>query len=300
MAKYIPFTEEEKRQARETDLIDLLRSQGEPVKRSGREYVWGDGPDKVTLRGNLWYHHYQQEGGDAISFVRRFFHKSYPEAVRLLLGNSIADIERSEKEPSAFQLPPRNERMSRVYAYLMHQRGIDRDVINAFVHEKMLYESADYHNAVFVGYDTDCIPRHASLRGTGSESTFKGSAAGSIPEYSFHWHGESGRLYLFEAPIDMLSFITLHPENWQSQSYAAACSVSDRVLMQMLKDDPSLQKVFLCLDNDKAGHDAAARMMEKLSTMGIQSGILVPTHKDWNEDLLFSGEEEAMCQDLQL
>ena len=122
----------------------------------------------------------------------------------------------------------------------------------------------------------------------------------SIPEYSFHWHGESGRLYLFEAPIDMLSFITLHPENWQSQSYAAACSVSDRVLMQMLKDDPSLQKVFLCLDNDKAGHDAAARMMEKLSTMGIQSGILVPTHKDWNEDLLFSGEEEAMCQDLQL
>ena len=212
MAKYIPFTEEQKQQARETDLVDLLRSQGETVKRSGSEYVWRDGPDKVTIRGNLWYHHYAQEGGDAIAFARRFFHMSYPEAMQLLLGEQQSNLqprqEPVQKPKGELELPPRNDRMSRVYAYLLTRRGIDRAVLNTFVHNRMIYESADYHNVVFVGYDRDGIPRHANLRGTGSESTFKGNAPGSVPEYSFHWHGQSRELYLFEAPIDIHGLIS--------------------------------------------------------------------------------------------
>ena len=43
--------------------------------------------------------------------------------------------------------------MRRVYAYLLNRRGIDREVLSAFVHKGMIYESTDYHNAVFVGYD---------------------------------------------------------------------------------------------------------------------------------------------------
>lgn len=68
---------------------------------------------------------------------------------------------------------------------------------------------------MFVGFDQDGAPRHANLRGTGSESTFKGNADGSVPEYSFHWTGRSKYLCLFEAPIDMLSFISMHKKNWQ-------------------------------------------------------------------------------------
>ena len=41
--EYIHFTEEQKQQARQTDLVALLRSQGEQLKRSGKEYVWRDG-----------------------------------------------------------------------------------------------------------------------------------------------------------------------------------------------------------------------------------------------------------------
>lgn len=302
MTKFIPFTEAQKQQARETDLVDLLRSQGKAVKRSGSEYVWRDGPDKVTIRGNLWYHHYAQEGGDAIAFVRRFFHMSYPEAMQLLLGERQSDLQPqptpAQKPKGELELPPRNERMSRVYAYLLTRRGIDRAVLNTFVHSHMIYESADYHNVVFVGYDRDGVPRHANLRGTGSESTFKGNAPGSVPEYSFHWRGQSGELYLFEAPIDMLSYISMHPENWQTHSYAAACSVSDRVLMQMLKDDP-IAFVHLCLDSDRWGQEAAQRMQDKLYTMGVQSEILIPQGKDWNEDLLNFSQEEEPCMDLQ-
>jgi 5S rRNA maturation endonuclease (ribonuclease M5) len=99
----------------------------------------------------------------------------------------------------------------------------------------------------------------------------------------------------------MLSFISMHKENWQQHSYAASCSVSDRVLFQCLKDNPNIKKVFLCFDNDNAGQTANKRIAEKLNSMNIQNEILVPNRKDWNEDLLFLNERgEEMCQELKL
>ena len=190
--------------------------------------------------------------------------------------------------------------MRRVYAYLLNRRGIDREVLNAFVHKGMIYESADYHNAVFVGYDENGIARHAHKRGTGSESTYKGNVESCDPRYSFHWTGMDNRLYLFEAPVDMLSFISMHKEDWKSHSYAACCGVSDQVLWQMLKDNPNIGYVNLCLDNDEPGQKANKRISDKLFTQRIPHEILIPTRKDWNENLLFIEQEEETCQALQL
>lgn len=307
MTKYIHFTQEQKEQARQTDLCDLLRAQGETLKRSGSEYEWKDGSQKVTIRGNLWFHQYEQQGGDAIDFIRRFYNKDYPDAVEYLLGDWRRNPKISPavvREPSKpLELPSRNDNMRRVFAYLLYQRGIHRDVAYAFAHKQMIYESEKYHNVVFVGYDKNGNPRHANLRGTGKDSTFKGNAVGSVPEYSFHWTGRSEKLFLFEAPIDMLSFISMNIENWQQHSYAAACSVSDKVLFQMLKDNPNISEVYLCLDSDEPGQAAAKRISDKLFIQGISATILIPEHKDWNEDLLNLNREEheeEPCQVLQL
>ena len=302
--KYIHFTKEQKQIARQVDIAELLRSQGETLKRSGSEYEWRDGSQKVTVRGNLWYHQYEQVGGDAVDFVRWFCNMDFPQAVNYLLGKHGDTLQRAEpvkREPlKPFTLPPKNENMRRVYAYLLNRRGIDCEVLYAFAHKGMIYESADYHNAVFVGYDENGIARHAHKRGTGSESTYKGNADGSLPEYSFHWHGTSDKIFLFEAPIDMLSFISMNKESWRSHSYAASCSVSDRVLFQCLKDNPNIRKVYLCLDNDEAGQKANKRISDKLFTQRIPHEILIPTRKDWNENLLFIKQEEEPCQALQL
>ena len=289
MSQYIHFTEQQKTQARQTDIAELLRSQGETLKRSGSESEWMDGGQKVTIRGNLWYHQYEQVGGDAVDFVRRFYNKSYPEAMEYLLGGSGGTLAVSpsvQKEEKPFVLPPKNDKMRRVFAYLLNRRGIDREVLYAFVHKGMIYESADYHNAVFVGFDSNGNPKHAHKRGTGSESSYKGNVSGSQPEYSFHWSGQSDTLYLFEAPIDMLSFISMQKEGWRQHSYAASCSVSDKVLFQTLKDNPNIRQVVLCLDSDEPGQTAAKRIADKLFVQGTASEILVPVHKDWNEDLL--------------
>lgn len=303
MSNYIHYTQEQKDRARTTDLVDLLQRQGEHLKRSGAEYQWRDGSNKVTIRGNLWYHQYEQVGGDAIDFVRRFYNKDYPEAMEYLLngyGGTLTAAPPAKKEVKEFEMPQRNENMRRVYAYLLHQRGLSRDVVYAFAHKNMIYESLPHHNAVFVGYDTDGVPRHAHKRGTGSQSTYKGNAEGCIPEYSFHWNGTSDKIFLFEAPIDMLSYISLNPYQWQKNTYAASCSVADRVLFQCLKDNPQIKEVYLCLDNDEAGLTAAKRISDKLFIQGYKTEILTPIHKDWNEDLIISQKEGELQWTTQL
>jgi hypothetical protein len=293
ISTYIHFTKEQRELARRTDLANFLIGQGEKVRKSGSEYEWLDGSQKVTIRGHLWYHQYEQKGGDAVDFVRRFYNA---EAVEMLLNGNGGQIITSppiKRERKPFDLPPRNDRMSRVFSYLLLTRGIDKDVLFEFVKNKMIYESADYHNAVFVGYDLNGIPHHAHKRGTVTSNSYKGNVAGSQLEFSFHWHGTSDKMFLFEAPIDMLSYISMHKDNWQRHSYAASCSVSDRVLFQCLKDNPNIKNVFLCFDNDEAGQTANKRIADKLN---IQNEILIPTHKDWNEDLTLSEKgDERIC-----
>lgn len=303
ISSYINFTKEQREQARRTDLASFLINQGEKVKRSGSEYEWLDGSQKVTIRGHLWYHQYEQKGGDAVDFVRRFYNKDYAQAVQMLLngGGQIITSPIIEREHNPFQLPPRNDRMSRLFSYLLLTRGIDKDVLSEFVQNRMIYESADYHNAVFVGYDSSGKPRHAHKRGTVTNNPYKGNVAGSQPEYSFHWYGTSDKIFLFEAPIDMLSFISIHKENWQSHSYAASCSVSDRVLFQCFKDNPNIKNVFLCFDNDEAGQRANKRIAEKLNSMNIQNEILIPKYKDWNEVLILAENgDEQICHQVLL
>ena len=296
ISTYIHFTKEQREQAMQTDLANFLVSRGEKVRKSGSEYEWLDGSQKVTIRGHLWYHQYEQKGGDAVDFVRRFYNKDYAETVQMLLSNyggQIVNSQTAERERKPFILPARNDRMSRVFSYLLLTRGIDKDVLFEFVRNKMIYESADYHNVVFVGYDSSGKPRHAHKRGTVTSNSYKGNVAGSQPEFSFHWHGTSNKIFLFEAPIDMLSYISMHKENWKRHSYAASCSVSDRVLFQCLNDNPNIKNVFLCFDNDEAGQTANKRIADKLN---IQNEILVPTYKDWNEDLTFSEKgDEPIC-----
>lgn len=96
----------------------------------------------------------------------------------------------------------------------------------------------------------------------------------------------------------MLSFISMNKEDWRDHSYAAACSVSDKVLFQCLADNPGIDTVSICFDSDEPGQLAARRISAKLLMQGIETEILVPVNKDWNEDLLCGEglEVEESCQ----
>ena len=290
MASYIPFTEEQKQLAASVDLEYFLRSRGEKLLPSGREQRLAS-DHSVTVRGSEWYDHAAERGGNAISFVQEHYGLNYPEAMKLLLGEEYGMTfpvarPKEEEPPKPFVLPPANGDMRRVYAYLIKQRKIDRDVISSFAREGLLYEDAQYHNAVFVGTDEDGVPRHAHKRSTNSTGkAFRLNVEGCDPRYSFHHIGTDRSLYVFEAPIDLLSYITMNPDDWQEHSYVACCGTSIQPVLEMIRRLPEVDVVSLCLDNDKAGHLASSRMAEQLAERGVVSCRLLPEGKDWNEDL---------------
>ena len=177
-------------------------------------------------------------------------------------------------------------------------------MVSAFAHARLLYESADKHNAVFVGRDSQGKPRHVHMRGTLTGSGFRQTLAGSNKSYSFHHTGIGKRLLVFEAPIDLLSYISLHPEGWQENSYVALCGVGISPIERFLDEMPQLEEVTLCLDNDKAGHDAARRIAKQLlDEWEVKVSAHFPDYKDWNEDLQAGKglvQEDEMADDIQM
>ena len=292
MSSYIHFTEEQKQRAAAVNLEEFLRCRGEKLLSSGREKRLAS-DHSVTVRGNEWYDHAEERGGHAVSFVQRFYGLSYPDAVTMLLGGELGTAypsagERTEEPVKPFALPPANKDMRRVFAYLIKHRSIARDVVAHFAKAGLLYEDAEYHNAVFVGTDTDGVPRHAHKRSANSYGkAFRLNVESSDPRYSFHYVGTDRSLYVFEAPIDMLSFISLPPENWRTHSYVALCGTSEHAMLWMLEQNPQLQKVALCLDSDNAGQKAVERLTGILSEHGYADVTpMLPEAKDWNDELV--------------
>lgn len=288
---YVHFTEEQKQRANSVDLVDFLQRQGEQLTRAGREWRWKR-HDSVTVRGSQWFRHSRKEGGHAIDFIQQFFNLSFPESVQMLLGGE-AGVEWNQTAKGAppprkaFALPEANPDMRRVFAYLIKQRFIDRDVLSHFAHEKLLYEDREYHNAVFVGLDENGVPKHAHKRGTYTQGDpYKGNVEGSNPKYSFHWNGKSNTVYVFEAPVDMLSFITLHRKEWKSHSYVTLDGVAEHAMLRQLELNPHLTNIVLCMDHDEAGIEANGRLKDMLAGKGYaEVGMQQSQYKDWNEDL---------------
>ena len=303
---YIPFTDEQKILANSVDLEEFLRMRGEKLERVGREHklIYYDSSgkhDSITLRGSTWFDHKNQVGGGAIKFMQEFYGMDFQTAVQELLGqrvtplsNSPPKADKQEQKTREFKLPESKQKllkpssnMHRVYAYLIKQRFIAPEVITHFAKQHTLYEDKEHHNAVFVGVDENGVPRQASKRSTNSYgNSFRITCQGSDTRYSFAHFGESKKLYVFEAPIDMMSFLTLYPKDWQKHSCIAMNGVYENAVLTALKNHSNLSEIILCVDNDEGGIEAVDRLRDILNENGYSNvKRLAPPYKDWNEVL---------------
>lgn len=283
--------------ARETDLPDLLTSLGYQVKRIGSYHTTKE-MDSLRIKGRrTWFRYSENIGGDAITFLQRFCNKSFPEAVEYLLDwhgrsrdspepqQTAKPIPKEEKVP--FVLPPPNVENRRVFAYL-RKRGIAAQVINAFLSAGLLYEDAEHHNCVFVGRNVHDKDVFANKRGTYdlNGSGFKGDVPGSDKSVAFRLPCDPARdnLYVFEAPIDLMSYLTLHRE--VTGSAVALCCLHDGALATYLKEHPHIRRIVLCLDADRWGRAATEQIKEAYTQKGYTVTTESPAHgKDWNEYL---------------
>ena len=281
------YTQAKIDKANAVDLEKFLRAQGETLVRSGKEYRW-KAHDSLTVCGNKWFRHSQSKGGYPVDFVMEFYGKSFPEAVQLLTGETGEAQPEADPAPSpAFRLPLRNVTNANILNYLTQERKLSPSLVNFFIAAGDIYEDAAHHNVVFVGRDADGHPRYASSRGI--REKFRQDAAGAEKAFGFAHRGTDKQLLVFEAPIDLLSFIELFPKNWQQHNYLSLGGVSGKALRQFLSERPDVERVFLCLDADKAGEDACKRLAALLpDTVSVTR--IQPCMKDWNDVLVHRAE----------
>ena len=286
--------------AKRTDLPDLLEHLGYQVRRVGNYHTTRE-MDSLRIKDRrTWKRYSSGKGGDAITFLQEFCGKDFREAVNYLLefnGRRARDSPAPRprpaqpKEKPAFALPIPHQDQRRVFAYLQ-KRGIAPQVIRGFIDSGLLYEDSLHHNCVFVGRDGGGRPVFASKRGTYDLDGpgFKGDAVGSDKSVAFRLPCDPALdwVAVFEAPIDLMSFCTLHR---QVRSNAVAlCGLYQGPLDTYLRENPHLKRIVLCLDADGPGREATERFREEYARKGYTISTRTPAQgKDWNESLQARG-----------
>ena len=270
-------TEEQITAAKQMTAIEFLRRYrpGELVKAESRgEFQLREHDSfKINEATSLWHWKSRDVGGkSALDYLIKVEGMKFVEAVQALCEESPSYIPppSQPEQPKEFLLPPAAENNRRVFAYLL-KRGIDRKVIEACVRAGILYESADYHNAVFVGKDECGTARYAFLRGTYTKGKpFKAEVSGSNKRFCFFLppKGGSKKLAVYEAAIETMAHLSLEKTvdkyrlslggiSAPKEGETAYSFKKPAALESFLARHPEIEEIELCTNNDYAGRWAA-------------------------------------------
>ena len=288
------FFDEQLQRASGIDIAAMLQGQGEKLKKQGRVYRWMR-YDSTVIDRNRWYRHSREIGGGPIQFMQHFYGMDFVDAAKYLLdGEEGAEFVQASRTPEPklpFTPPKLSKNMHRTFAYLIKTRKIDADIVQHFVNEKKILETEEYHNTAFCGYDEKGEMKQMHLRSTLPGNRFFMDIDGSDKQYYFRHIGTNSDVYVFEAPIDMLSYITMNKENWQESSYVCLGGVAIDALKNVLSTNEQISKVYMCVDRDDAGDKTVKRIGDELNEMGYEWERIFPENKDWNEDLTAESEQ---------
>ena len=301
------LSESDKQQAREMDLLTYLKLH-EPdnlVRVSGNEYCTREHDSLRISNGKwMWYSH-GFGGKSALDYLTKVKGIPFYSAAKLILDDSFSTTvqpaaaqEQIEKTKKEFALPTRSFSNQRIIKYLTG-RGISKTVIDYCIDHGFLYQSYPKNNCVFVGKDENGMAKYAGLRGT-TQTRFMGDVAGSDKAFSFRLvRAFSTDVHIFECAIDLLSYATLIEMmgcDWKDFSLLALAGVSQKPknesekipvsIENYISTNPNLHRIYLHLDNDDAGRNAAEVLIKNLSDKFTVINKTVPVGKDVNDYLM--------------
>jgi hypothetical protein len=303
-------TEEQIAQAKAVDLLDYLqRYDPQMLKREGENRYTLRDHDSFVISNKKWCWFSRGFGcntGTALNYLIKVRDYSFVDAVLALAGDmpyqssrpppmtrGLAMCETSDRlEKKPFTIPPRNHDNKRVIAYLQ-SRGIDKDLIMDCINRGVLYESAQYHNVVFLGKNEEGKVRFGCMRST--TGTFRRDVDGSDKRFGFLQppiESLSRNIACFEAAIDALSHQTLCRkgiEEWDGWRLALSGG-SLLALIYFLEHHPNVNNVFVCTDVDAAGQKVADKITALPTTDAVFKRVSVKQYpplygKDWNDAL---------------
>ena len=282
------------------DIARLFQDNGYTIKFIRNDYWQATRPDDnraIGIYNDGAYDYYSGEKTHGmINTVMKYFNMRFPDAVATLLGgklvrtNTFSQTKTNKAEQrTELRLPKDIGKKSHIKKYLCEKRGLPEDVVLAFEEKGYIFASKfdRFININFLGNDYTGKPAFCCWRGTLGEK-YRGNVAGSDKRYPFRWLGNSEKVFVFESPIDLLSYIALSEnDNWKEDSYIALSGTDITGLEEFLKRNTKIKEVYACLDNDEAGKEGNENIQKVVSQINADAKveILVPKAKDWNEDL---------------
>ncbi len=275
-------------QARQMDLLSYLRAY-EPnnlVRVGGSVYCTRE-HDSLKISNGKWFWWSRGIGGvSALDYLIKVKDYGFVEAVEALTGGAVEwtpPQTPKKDEPKVLLLPPKNKDCNRVMQYLFG-RGIDYQLIQECIADGTIYESADYHNAVFVGKDKSGTPKYAALRST-LGSPFKQDASGSDKRYSFRLLAKEpiNTVHLFEAAVDLLSYATYlkcEGKDYRTQNLLSLSGVYQP------KKELSESKVPIALSTYARLHYLLKDDLMKMEAIAKETRLLCRNHIDTAQQLL--------------
>ena len=324
------YTEEQIKVAKNTDLINLVESYGYKVKHEKNAYrVLGiEGGlyifDKNNNETQGFYWHSKSLKGNAIDFCKVVFKDDYKSAVARLLNQSVQPLDSKSKCPTigqeeqkasvlpldsnkVFTLPDRDNNIKQAYSYLVKTRGISKVLVDNCIKYGLIRQFKE-NNHVYVGFigkDKDNTAQYLMLRSTFTNSSFKKEYENSNKKYGFKiFNTESVQsldssndinIYIFESPIDLLSYMTLNPaKTLKNNVFLSMGGVSMLTLKQFIEDyKPKIGSINVCFDADEVGQDNANKVKAEYSNK-YKVNILKPMYKDYNKQLIMIKQEASV------
>ena len=289
---------------RKLSAFDYLKNyQPDMLIKNGRTDYYHREHDSLHFSNGKWYWWSQGKGGtSALDYLVTVEGFDFKDACNYLLNlmkiSAPVTTYYYPKQTKPFELPIKDTNNDLIIRYLCNKRKIDKDIVDYFISVNQIYQDKQFKNAVFVGYNGE-KPAYAFKRSI--FKNYKLDHSGSNKAFSFSFtNSKSSILHVFEAAIDLLSYMTilkLDHQDFKQYNYLSLAGASDKIASKTEADIPIALKSFLernkniktlifHLDNDEVGIGATFKIMNVLS----QKYDCIDDHpkdcKDVNEELI--------------
>lgn len=265
---------ENKEQAKQINLISFLNAEyPDKIYFDRKKKEWRIRYSNIKISALSFYDFDKCTGGDNIRFLTDYMDMTFFEAVNKLLGSGVESITPEKIMIESFVKPNWVANTEEIYSYLQG-RGIDKKLIDICVRKETLFLD-DRLNIVFANPKQDFYILRSSY------SDFKGIRTREVYGYWEMKTKQPADVFIFESPIDVLSYIVLmaHRGTEQEGIYIAMGGLKKGTVERIQRDYPAESyKYHLCVDWDHAGNEFTLQYPD----MNRISGNI---GKDWNDEL---------------
>jgi hypothetical protein len=313
---------DEKDRANNVNILDYLLSIGEPLKSEGNNFYRHEDHDSLVVnsRKNYFSWNSKNVSGNAVTYLMNVYNISFQHAVKKI-NEDLGDLDISnfrELEPtypSKFNYVVKEVNSTKnVFKYLVDDRKIDPDLVHALIKTDLIKEDI-YKNVVFkwkekgelIGANlqgTREIPEEKRMHAdrpyfkkvlpTTKEATNSGFSI---------TRGYPDKLYFFEAPIDLLSYLSLNRTKLSNCRLISMDGLKQQTILQMVKNTlkelkengREIEAITLCVDNDPAGKEFIDKLQkyefQRKDGRSLSIDIDIPdlpigqVKWDWNNEL---------------